>query len=811
MVKRQIIIFNRIKLTIMREYIGIVLKKIQKNKLETINKVAGLTIAVVACLLIAFYVYDEFRYDRFHSKKDRIYRLTQDNMTIWPSLMFPHLKDQIAGMEKISRIFSADFFQQGNFTVNQTVFQENGGYLADPEIFDIFDFRISESQSRQDLLVVPNTMLISRKIAEKFFTGESAVGQIIRYNNAVDLTVTGIFEDFPEQSHINPQFLISSSTSFFFSESNHWGDQGHNAYVLLSPNASPEDVAARIKEVVCNAAGDRADELFTNRKFSLQPLTDIHLRSSDFTWDFVKKGDIDFVRMIMLIGILILLVAATNHINLTITQTMGETKQFAVMKTMGGSPRQIRQYIYAGILLDVAISVILAAFVSFLILPIFGNLVGKQFVLGLETCLYMVCLLVVIVVVVTFITGVYPAHLFSRVPVMRIFQNSYKVGGEYLRKGLIVFQFTVSVILIASTIFMYRQMQLLTASKLGFNKEQLLVINNPVTFTNNQEEIMTLLLTQYDRFKTITDRLPSVISVSSSRNAPAGIINNFLSLKERETDVRYRCMVVFAPAGYLLTLQANFIAGNDFTESGKGTEIIVSLKLVEEMGETLESIIGKEYEFGSVVRVVGVVEDIQYFAHRTSEERNGMMFYNDPSNLPTNIVVRTAKGDWRNTIAQLEEAWKEAVPTWSFSYQTMDERLEQNYKKELADIGTVNTFSIVAIVLSCFGVMGISRYTARKRTKEIAIRKVNGASKKEIMILLNSDFMILNLIAFVIAIPVVIVFINKWLQNFSYKINLSWWVFVLAGLCTAIIVFATVSLQSWRAASANPAKSLKSE
>jgi len=811
MVKCQIIIFNRIKLTIMREYIGIVLKKIQKNKLETINKVAGLTIAVVACLLIAFYVYDEFRYDRFHSKKDRVYRLAQDNQVIWPSLMFPHLKDQIAGMEKIAGAISTDFFQQSNFSVNQTVFQESGAYIVHPEILDILDFHISESQSRQDLLVVPNTMMISRKMAEKFFNRESAVGKIIRYNNATDLTITGIFEDFPEQSHINPQFLISSSTSFVFSESYHWGDQGHNAYILLSPNASPEDVAARIKDVVCSAAGDRADELFTNKKFSLQPLTDIHLYSSEFTWDFVKKGDIDFVRMIMLIGILILLVAATNHINLTITQTMGETKQFAVMKTMGGSPRQIRQYIYAGILLDVVISVILAAFVAILILPIFGNLVGKQFVLGLETSLYMACLLVTIVVAVTFITGVYPAHLFSRVPVMRIFQNSYKVGGEYLRKGLIVFQFTVSVILIASTIFMYRQMQLLTAGKLGFNKEQLLVINNPITFGNDQEEMMTLLETQYERFRTITDRFPSVISVSESRNAPAGIINSTFSLKERETDVRYSCMAVPARTGYLPTLQANFIAGNDFTEAGKGTEIIVSRKLVEELGETPENIIGKEYEFRGVVRVVGVVEDIQYFAHRKSEERSGVMFYTDSYNLPLSIVVRTAKGDWRNTIAQLEEAWKEAVPEWSFSYQTMDERLEQNYKKELADIGTVNTFSIVAIVLSCFGVMGISRYTARKRTKEIAIRKVNGASKKEIMILLNSDFMILNLIAFVIAIPVVILFINNWLQNFSYKINLSWWVFALAGLCTAVIVFATVSLQSWHAASANPAKSLKSE
>ena len=798
----------------MREYLGIVLKKIQNNKLETINKVAGLTIAVVACLLIAFYVYDEYRYDHFLSKKDRVYRLVRDNQVIWSTLAFPYLKDQVAGIEKVAGILGLGAFQESTFIVNQTPFLEKEVYVFDPDILDILDFNIIGSQSRE-ALVAPNTMIISRSLAEKFFNKENPIGQTVKFLNSFDLTISGVFEDFPAQSHINPKCLISRSTPLAFSESNHWGDQGFNIYVLLSPNASPEDVAARVREVIFNAAGDVAEWLYGDKKFSLQPLTDIHLHSSDFQWDFVKKGDIDFVRMIMLIGILILLVAATNHINLTVTQTMGETKQFAVMKTMGGLPRQIRQYIYAGILLDVAISAILAAFVAVLILPVFGNLVGKQFTLGLQTCLYMVCLLVAIVATVTFITGVYPAHLFARVPVMRIFQNSYKVGGEYLRKGLVVFQFTVSVILIASTIFMYRQMQLLTSQKLGFNKEQLLVIDNPITMSNDQSEMFSLLVTQYERFKTITDRLPSVESIGSAQNAPAGMINNTTSIKTRGSEESYRCSVVPAFVGFLPTLQADFIAGNDFTEAVKDGQIIVTRKLAEELGETPESIIGKNYEFGmrgqEEVQVIGVVEDIQYYAHRTSEERPGILFFYSSYVMPRNIVVRTSKGDWRNAITQLEKAWQEAVPAFPLSYQFMNERLENNYKKELADIGTVNAFSIVAIVLSCFGVMGISRYTARKRTKEIAIRKVNGASKMDIMVLLNSNFMVLNLIAFVIAIPVVIVFINNWLQNFSYKINLSWWVFALAGVGTAIIVFATVSLQSWRAASANPAKSLKSE
>ena len=797
----------------MREYIGIVLNKIQKNKLETVNKIAGLTVAVVACLLIAFYVYDEYGYDRFHSKKDRVYRLVQGNIPIWSSLLFPEVRDKVPGVEKIAGLLDIGFFQENTFTVNQNLFREKGVYFIDPDILDILDFNIIESQSRGDLLVAPNTMLISKSVAEKFFNRESPIGQTVRFVNSLDLTITGVFEDFPEQSHFNPQCMISRSTPFIYSESSHWGDIGFNTYILLSPNTSPEDVAERIKEVILSAAGDRAEELFGDKKFLLQPLTDIHLHSSDLTWDFAQKGDIDFVRMIMLIGILILLVAATNHINLTITQTMAETKQFAIMKTMGGLPHQIRQYIYAGILLDVAISVIFAAFIALLILPVFGNLVGKQFALGLETCLYMAGLLVAIVIAVTFITGVYPANLFSRVPVMHIFQKSYKVGGEYFRKGLIVFQFTVSVALIAGTIFMYRQMQLLTSAKLGFNKEQLLVVTNPLTITNDQMEMITLLTTQYERFKTIVDKLPSVESVGATQNAPAGIINNSGGMKERGSDKTYRFTMVPTSAGFLPTIQANFIAGNDFTEAGKESQIIVTRKLVEELGETPESIIGKEYEFwGNVVGVVGVLEDIQYYAHRTSEERPGVMFFNGPAYyLPMNIVVRISKGDWRHTVAQLEQAWNEAVPAFPFSYQMMNERLEQNYKKELADIGTVNAFSIVAIVLSCFGVMGISRYTARKRTKEIAIRKVNGASKKDIMVLLNSNYVVLNLIALVLAIPAVILFLNKWLQNFSYRIDLSWWVFVLAGVSTMALVLATVSWQSWRAASANPAKSLKSE
>jgi len=411
----------------------------------------------------------------------------------------------------------------------------------------------------------------------------------------------------------------------------------------------------------------------------------------------------------------------------------------------------------------------------------------------------MACLLVSIIIVITFITAFYPAFLFSRVPVMRIFQKSYKIGGENLRKGLIVFQFTVAIALIAVTIFMNRQMQLLTVEKLGFNKEQLMVIEN----SGGSKE--------YELFKTIVDKIPSIVSIGSAQNAPAGNINNYIPLIKRETDERYQSSSVPASAGFLPTIQANFLAGNDFTEAGKGSQIIVSRKLVEEMGETPESIIGNDYNFwGSAVQVVGVVDEIQYHPHIKKEERAGTVFYNVGWST-SSIVVRSAKGDWRSTIAQLEKAWKEAAPEWPFIYEMMDERLQRSYQKELTDIGTINAFSVIAIILSCFGVMGISRYTTRKRTREIAIRKVHGASKKDIMLLLNSNFMILNLIAFVVAIPAVIVFINKWLQNFSYKINLSWWVFVLAGVATTVIVIATVSLQSWRAASANPVESLKSE
>ena len=788
----------------MREYVGIVLRKIQKNKVNTINKIAGLSIAVVACLLIAFYVNDELSYDRFHSKKDHVYRLVHDDRPIWPKVMFQHLKDEIPGVEKIANLTNHDWHNV--FSINQIPFQEKGIYVADPEILDILDFPIIETQSRkEELLVAPNTMLISRKMAKKFFPEESPVGQTIRYDNRFDMTITGVFENFPDQSHVNPQFLISSSTVINEFMDITWQASGSNAYVLLSPDVVPEEAAERIKDVLCHA-GQAAESIFTNAAFSLQPLTAIHLHSSGFTWDYAKKGDIDFVRMIMLIGILILLVASTNHINLTITQSMTETKQFAVMKTMGGLPYQIRMYIIAEILLNVVISVIFATLIAIILLPIFGNLVEKQFVLSLETVLYIICLLITIVVVVTFITAVYPAFLFSRIPVMHIFQKSYKIGGENLRKGLIVFQFTVSMALIASTIFMYRQAQLLTSIKLGFDKEQLFVIDNP-----DESEIE-----RYERFKTIVDKIPAIESIGCSNNVPAGNINNSTNIKRwsAPNEESLGCTVVFPSAGFLPTIQAHFLAGTDFTESRTCNQIILSRKLVEELGETPENIIGTEYVIGfsnEAQRVVGVVDDIQYHPHRKKDEQSGTVFWNAPWGSSLSIVVRTAKGDWRNTVAQLEKAWQEAAPEWPFAYEMMDERLQKNYQKELADIRTISTFSLIAILLSCFGVMGISHYTTRKRTKEIAIRKVNGAGKKDIILLLNSNFLILNLIAFVVAIPVVILFINHWLQNFSCKTTFNWWVFVLAGLATSVIVFATVSWQSWRAASANPVEALKAE
>ena len=787
----------------MREYFGIIYRKIQKNPLETVNKIAGLTLAVVACLLIAFYVNDELSYDRFHSKKDRVYRLVHYNAPIFPKLMYMYLKDIVPGVEKLALFTNWD--TQNVFMVNQTTYQEKGVFIADSDIFDILDFNITESQSIGELLAAPNTMLISRKMAEKYFPDESAVGKIIRYNNQYDMNVTGVFDNFPDQSHVNPQFLISSTTAVDEYGDKSWGAQYYHGYVLLSPNVSPEEAAERIK-MTGSRAGLEAENLLANATVKLQPLTDIYLHSTGFNFDYVKKGDIDFVRMIMMIGVLILLVAGANHINLTITQTMSDTKQFAVMKTMGGLPHQIRQYIYVGILFDVVTSVALAVLITLMILPIFGNVVEKHFVLGLDTWLYMACLLIAIVIVLTFITAVYPAFLFSRVPVMRIFQKSYKIGGENLRKGLIVFQFTVSVVLIASTIFMYQQMQLITTEKLGFNKEQLFIIKNPISDFSNTN----LLTVQYERFKTQVDQLPAVKSVGNAFCAPVGVIGVGRSMKKQGDNEIHYCEFVYSNFSYLSTIQAHFLAGNDFTESGVFSQIILSRKMLETIGETPENIIGSAYEIdGNMMTVVGVVDDIQYYPLLKTSERENVVFGNKP--FPLSIVVRTSKGDWRNTIAQLEKAWKEAAPEWPFVYEMMDERLQRSYQKELADIRTITAFSVVAIFLSCFGVMGISRYTARKRTKEIAIRKVNGASKKDIMLLLNSNFMALNLIAFVIAIPVVILFINNWLQNFSYKTKLDWWVFVLAGLATAVVVVATVSWQSWRAANANPVEVLKSE
>ena len=796
------IIFNFQLFKIMREYFGIVYRKIQKNKLETINKIAGLTVSVVVCLLIAFYVYDEFSYDRFHSKKDRVYRLINNDRPVWPKVMFQYLKEQIPGVEEIANFTNSDW--RNVLTINNISFQEKGFYIADPEILNILEFHITASQSRkEELLTVPNTMLISQKMAEKFFPDESPLGKTIKYDNELDMTITGVFENFPDQSHVNPQFLISSAASALNeNKEESWHEAGSNAYVLLSPNVLPEEAAERIKDVVCHV-GQGVEEIYGKAKFSLQPLTAIHLHSSGFNWDVTKKGDIDFVRMIMMTGILILLIACTNHINLTITQTMTETKKFAIMKTMGGLPRQIRQYIYAEILFNVVISVIIAVLVTMLLLPVFGNIVEKQFVLDIETLLYTICMLVTIVITVTSITAAYPAFHFSRIPVMHIFQKSYKMGSENVRKGLIVFQFTVSIILISSTIFMNRQRHLLTSEKLGFDREQLLVINNP----GGSEE--------YERFKTIVDKIPAIESISFANNAPAGNINNstvFRKLSATDDDY-HGCTVVFSAIGFLPTLQACFLSGTDFTESGIGNQIILSRKLVEELGETPENVIGMEYKIGfsnTAQRVVGVVEDIQYHPHRKKDARSGTLFWYVPR-FPQSIVVRTAKGDWRHTVAQLETAWQEAAPAWPFVYEMMDERLVKNYRKELADIRTISAFSVVAIILSCFGVMGISRYTARKRTKEIAIRKVCGADKRDIMLLLNSNFMVLNLIAFVAAIPVVILFISKWLQNFSFKTDLSWWVFVLAGLTTTVVVIATVSWQSWRAANANPVDAIKSE
>jgi len=807
---------------LLKNYFFIALRNILKHRIYSLINIIGLAVGITYTILILLYVTDEISYDRFHSKSDRIYRVIEfiDPAERSSSLPFPTSQALVTDfpnlIESSVRLFN---FQASTLAMEyrpengQPVqFNEPNIFLADSTFFEVFDFKLAQGNVKE-VLNKPLSILLTQEMANKYFGNENPVGKILRFEGQTDMTVTGVLENTPTNSHFQFDFLIS------FSSLNQLGiGPGINqnwywnpcwTYIVLKEGIKPEELESKFKDFVQKYFHPAIKD---QTRLALQPLNDIHLYSH-LDYEIETNSDVTLVYIFAIIAVFILVIAGINFINLATARSMKRAREVGVRKVMGALPNQLIGQFLAESVLFSLFAIILAIPFVYMFLPGLNALAHKEIAFTFITNGYFWAALLLIVILVGLVGGIYPAMFLSSFQPVKVLSGKIgKIGsGATLRILLVVAQFAISGILIIGTIITYNQLQHLRKANLGFDKEQVVLIpiqRSPIVF-------------QYDQFKDRILRNENIISASVS-NMVMGTETQTASYVFEGQAKDIMISTYYTEPDFGKTLGMTILAGRDFsyeyadTANGEGGVIINESFLKLSDWKTPEEAINKRVS-GTLegdMKIIGVVKDFHYTSLRQPIAPFLFVMQPNPQGrlfARAFVYVRIKPEGFENAMADIENIFKEFVPSRPFDYLFLDERIDNLYKAEdsLGKVATV--FSFMAIFVACLGLFGLSSFTAEQRTKEIGIRKVVGASVGTIVMLLSKQFLILVAVANLIAWPAAYYVMNLWLSNFQTQIKIDISPFIIAAVFTFVIAFATMSFQAIKAAQTNPVKSLKYE
>lgn len=796
-------------------YLKIALRTMMRYKSFSVINILGLTIGLTAFLGISLYVADELSFDNFHVNKDRTYRsvtnASWDGKTVrWggsPNLLAPTAMKEIPEVEKATRYFHHNFGSMAFVSTENENFTEHSLFFADPEFLDIFTIPILKGAAKSKLLDRPGTVIISERAAKKYFDTAEPVGQVLTVDNNLKLEVTGVYKTMPANSFFQAELIASFSSNWFGQDRNQsWGNASFDSFFLMHEGISQQTAQEKLTAMMLkNIPAER--QWFTA---TLQPLTDIRLHSGDLdpTADRRVYGDFKQVKILMGLAAIILLIASVNYMNLATAQSQRKNKEVGIVKTLGGTFGQLtrRFYLEAFVFVGASLAISLATFT--LMLPLFNKLSGKvitmSFISSSGFWLGFVC----VGVVLTILAGLYPSLYLSSFSPQLVLQKTSAAGAQvFMRKSLVVFQFSVSIILIICSVVFYQQMNYIRDKKLGYQPEQVIAVMT----TPAKDQINTL--------KTSYEALSDVVSVTKAQAFPGMSTSSRSILRDGEADESgngSNLLTLRATHEILDVLNIPLLAGKTLpeTKDPKDTtvQVVVNKATVDFLGLTPEEAIGKRVNiqgFDGPTEVVGVTEDFHFTS--LHQQIGPFCFHNSTRSESYNyLLVKVNTDNLASTIKQLENIYAKNV-TASFDYTFLDQHLNNLYRSEQNLSQIVMIFSGLAIFVACLGLYALAAFTAEQRKKEIGIRKVLGASVSHVVSMLSRDFMILVMISIVIGIPVGYYLMDKWLQDFAYRTDITLVVFISAGLISLIIAGATVSFESLRAARSNPVNSLRSE
>lgn len=802
----------------LRNYLKIAWRNLRKQRSYAFINIAGLAVGLTCCLLIVLYVSDELSYDRYNTKADRTYRIHTDakfggravELAVTPDPLGPTLRQDYPQVEQFVRLH-----HRGTWLVRRagspTAISEDNIVFADSTLFDVFTLPFIAGNPKR-ALAEPNTVVITESAAKRHFGSQQPLGKMLLLGDQ-SYRITGLIHDMPANSHFRADIFPT-----MLSDNYQWGNwlsTNHYTYIVLKPGTDPTVFSRNLDAVVDKYGGpvlmkelgvSMSQFRQSGNQFRLwmMPLTDLHLHSKQ-TVEMAATGNIQYVYIVSAIALIILLIACVNFVNLATAQSAKRATEVGIRKVLGSERGQLMgQFITESILITtfaLAVALLLVA----VTLPLFNEVAAKTLRWTVLVTPGWLAGLATVPIVVGGLAGSYPALFLSAFQPLQIVKGNRMAGirGLSLRSGLVVFQFTTSVLLIIGTLVVYHQLTYIQTRKLGFDRSNVLTIN---TNGSNQDELFRqeVLTLPGVVSGTLSGFLPVPSDRSDSPLFPMGETDPKKAVSTQRWTVDYE---------YIKTMDMQIRQGRNFSRAF-GTDssgVILNETAVRLLG--FNNPVGQRVDMfqGTNQRktftVVGVVGNFNYESLRQPVGAVALFLGQDSGS----ASFRLSKADIPHLLMQIEATWKRLMPGQPFTYQFMDDRFDYVYRAEQR-VGVLTlAFSVLAILIACLGLFGLAAFTVEQRTKEIGVRKVLGASVASLVALLSRDFLKLVLIAIGIASPLAWYAMNRWLSDFAYRIDISWWVFVLAGLLAIGIALLTVSFQSVQAALMNPVKSLRSE
>ncbi len=806
----------------LKNYFKIAWRNLSRNKFYTSINIIGLAVGLATCLLILLYVLDELSYDKYNTNANRIYRVNNEikfngnylDLAQTPALMGSTMVREMPQVEQYTRLswYGGFLIKKGN----ENIHEGRVGY-ADSSLFDIFTLPVITGDAKTALKDY-HSLVITETIAKKYFNSTNVVGKTMLVNDTGNYKVTAVIKDIPKQSHFNFDFFVPMMENRG-SKEDAWLNQNYTTYILLKKNADVKQVEAQLNPMMDRHVGPLLKSMLSLNindfkrtggyiRADLTPLTAIHLHSNK-TAELDGNGNVEYVYIFAAIALMILSIACVNFMNLSTARSSNRAKEVGVRKVLGSLKINLIQQFLTESLLISFIALAFAILISWLLLPYFNQLAGKDIHTSTLFQPAMLLSLFVLMLIVGLLAGSYPAFFLSSFQPIDVLKGRLAAGFKrsWLSNALVIFQFSISIILIFGTVVIYNQLNYIHNKDLGFNRNQIITINHTDALGDHSASFKNELL-QISGIQSAS--MTGYLPVNYYRNGNTYFTSPALS---PSTGINLQAWTV--DENYIPTLKLKVLQGRNFSPQflTDSTGVVINeaaakfLNMKDLSNKNLYTVANTQTKIKLSYHIIGIIKNFNFSSLR--DVITPLALFLGKNN--ANISVRINSTDVPNVIAQIKNKWKAMVPSQPFDYSFMDEDFNKLYTTEQRTGQIFITFAILAILIACLGLFALVTYAAEQRIREIGIRKVLGASVNSIATMLSVDFLKLVIVSVAIAYPLAWWAMNKWLQSFAYRVNISWWVFVIAGIVSVLVALITISFQAVKAAVANPVKSLRSE